>query len=80
MTQTRRLRLLVVATVAWILVFAGAAPASADQGCTGQTASTVAPATVPFGANIVAPTAMAVDNFGLDVIKPEATAPHDACP
>lgn len=80
MGQNRKLKPLVVATVVWMLVFVGAVPAAADQGCTGQTASTVAPATVPFGANIVAPTAMAVDNFGLDVIKAEATAPHDACP
>lgn len=67
--------------VMWAL--AATAPLTApanEQGCTGETASTVAPATVPFGANIVATTAMAVANFGLQVIKPEATAPHDACP
>jgi hypothetical protein len=35
---------------------------------------------VPFGATIVAPTALAVDDLGQDVIVLEATAPHDDRP
>lgn len=60
-------------------VAAGATPAAADQGCTGQTTSTGAQTAAPFGANVVAPTAQSTD-FGQDVIRPEATAPRDDCP
>jgi hypothetical protein len=56
------------------------ATGASAQSCTGQLVSVVAPASVPFGANIVAPTAQTVDNFGQEVIAPEATAPRDDCP
>ena len=58
----------------------GHGAAVADQGCTGATASTNAQLVTPFGAVVVAPTAQTVDDFGQQVIKPEATAPHDDCP
>ena len=73
------IRVSVVAAAAALAVVGGPAAASADQGCTGRTASTVAPLPGPFGA-IVSENAQPPGNFGQDVIRPEATAPHDACP
>jgi type IV secretory pathway protease TraF len=75
----KQARSAVVAALAAGILGIATAGASA-QSCTGQLVSVVAPASVPFGANIVAPTAKAVDNFGQQVIVPEATAPHDDCP
>lgn len=81
MRPSSRLRagMLLAATCA-VVVIGGSVASASEQGCTGQTASTVAPVTVPFGTTVVAPTAMAVENFGQEVIVPEATAAHDDCP
>lgn len=61
------------------VLIGGQGSALATQGCTGVTASTVSRAVVPFGTRIVAPTIRSVDNFGQDVIVPEATRSHAAC-
>lgn len=80
MNLRRRIQVLVFVLLVCAAVLPGGAAVASTKGCTGQTASTVASATVPFGATIVAPTAKSVENFGHDVIVPEATAPHDDCP
>jgi hypothetical protein len=72
----RRLHVGAAATVVLTLVLA---PSASAQSCTGQLVRTVAPLAVPFGVTVVAPTAQVVDNFGQQVIAPEATSPHDAC-
>jgi hypothetical protein len=54
------------------------ATGASARSCTDQLVSLVAPASVPVGANIVAPTAQTVADFGQEVIAPEATAPHDS--
>jgi hypothetical protein len=73
------IRLTVIGAAAVLTPLIAASPAGAAQGCTGATASTTAREVVPFG-GIVGPTASAPRNFGQMVIRPEATAPHDACP
>jgi hypothetical protein len=74
------IRMTVIAAAALLAPLIAASPAGAAQGCTGATASTAARLVVPFGGTIVGPTASGPGNFGQTVIRPEATAPHDACP
>ena len=73
-------RMTVIGAAAVLTPLIAASPAGAAQGCTGATASTTAREVVPFGRVIVGPTASGPGNFGQLVIRPEATAPHDACP
>lgn len=70
-------------TVSTVVAPSIAAP-SDNAGCTGKTASGAAKAAQPFGKRVVGPTASDAGqdpdaNFGQDVIRPEATAPHDTC-
>ena len=67
-----------------LLGMVGAAPASAaasqNASCVGQIVSAAAPATVPFGANVVTVQVAASDHqFGQTVASVTAAQPRDAC-
>ena len=67
-----------------LVVIGGAAPAAAaaspNASCVGQIVSAAAPATVPFGANVVTVQVAASDHqFGQTVASVTAAQPRDAC-